>query len=39
MGGVHIGKGVIIGIGSLVMANCEDDSIYVGRPARKIRNL
>ena len=37
--GVHIGKCSVIGAGSLVLADVEPYSIYVGVPAKKIRNL
>ena len=36
MPNVRIGKNVIIGAGSLVSKDCEDNSIYAGIPARKI---
>ena len=39
MPGVTIGKGCIIGTGSLVIEDCEDNYIYVGRPAKKLRKL
>lgn len=35
--GVHIGKGAIIGAGSVVMKDVEPYSVYVGTPAKKIR--
>lgn len=34
-----IGKGVVIGAGSLVNKNCEDNGLYVGIPATKIKEL
>lgn len=37
--GVTIGRGCIIGAGSLVTKDCEPNSIYVGSPARLIRKL
>ena len=37
--GVKIGKGVIIGAGSLVLSDCEDNYIYIGRPAKKYKEL
>ena len=37
--GVTIGKGCIIGAGSLVVKDCLDNCIYIGRPARLIRKL
>lgn len=33
MPGVRIGKGVIVGAGSLVVSDLEDNAIYIGRPA------
>lgn len=39
MPGVNIGKGCIIGAGSLLLNDTEENSVYVGRPARKIRDL
>lgn len=39
MPNVRIGKNVIIGAGSLVSKDCEDNSIYAGVPARKIGNF
>jgi len=35
--GVKIGKNVIIGAGAVVVKNIEDNSTYVGNPARKIK--
>lgn len=37
--GVHIGNNVIIGAGAIVSKDCEDDSVYAGIPARKIKTL
>lgn len=37
--GVKIGKGVIIGAGSVVTKDCEDDCVYAGNPARMIKKL
>ena len=37
--GVTIGNGVIIGAGSVVIKNCEDNCLYAGNPARKIKEL
>lgn len=34
MPGVTIGKGVIVGTGSLVTSNLDDNAIYFGRPVR-----
>ena len=39
MPGVHIGRGCVIGAGSLVTKDTEDNSLYVGSPARKVRDL
>lgn len=36
--GVHVKKGAIIGAGSVVTKDCDEYSIYVGNPARKIAN-
>lgn len=35
--GIKIGKNVIIGAGTVVMKDIEDNSTYVGNPARKIK--
>lgn len=37
--GVRIGKGCVIGAGSVVTSDCEDNCLYVGIPARKVRKL
>ena len=37
--GVHIGNNVVIGAGAIVTKDCEDDSVYAGIPARKIKTL
>ena len=39
MPGVHIGDGCVIGAGSLVLNDTQEDSVYVGRPARRIKAL
>lgn len=39
MPGVRIGKGCIIGAGSLVTKSTEPDCIYIGAPAKKLREL
>ncbi|PAY52470.1 acyltransferase [Ligilactobacillus salivarius] len=39
LAGVTIGKNVIIGAGSIVTRDCEDDAVYAGNPARKICTL
>lgn len=37
--GVTIGEGTVIGANSLVVEDCEPNSLYVGIPARKIKQL
>lgn len=37
--GVTIGPGCIIGAGAVVTSDCEDNGVYVGVPARRIRSL
>ncbi len=37
--GVRIGDGVVIGAGAVVTSDCADDGLYVGVPARRIRDL
>lgn len=37
--GVTIGRGCVIGAGSLVTRDCEPNGLYVGSPARRIRDL
>lgn len=37
--GVNIGAGVIIAAGSVVVHDCENDCMYAGNPARKIKSL
>ena len=39
MPGVTIGKGVVVGTGSLVTNDLEDNAIYFGRPARFYKKL
>lgn len=39
MPGVKIGKGVVIGAGSVITKHCEDNGLYVGNPAKKVRQL
>jgi len=36
--GVHIGKNCLIGAGSVVTTNVEDDAVVVGNPARMIKH-
>ncbi|VTU64653.1 hypothetical protein [Lactobacillus curvatus] [Leuconostoc pseudomesenteroides] len=37
--GVTVGKGCIIGAGSVLTKSTEDNSLYVGVPARKVKDL
>jgi maltose O-acetyltransferase len=37
--GIKIGKGVVIGAGSVVIEDCNDDSVYAGNPAKFIRSI
>lgn len=37
--GTTIGKGCVIGAGALVNKDCDDNCVYAGVPARKIRRL
>ena len=37
--GVRIGKGTVVGAGSIVVHNLDENSVYVGNPARKIKQL
>lgn len=37
--GVTIGRGCVIGAGSLVTRDCEPNGLYLGTPARRIRDL
>lgn len=37
--GVTIGEGCIIGAGSVVVGNCDSNSLYAGVPAKKIKEL
>lgn len=39
LGGVHIGRGCVIGAGSLVREDVEDNSLVAGVPAKFIRKL
>lgn len=39
MPGVCIGTGCIIGAGSLVLHDTDDNSIYIGRPAQKYKQI
>nr|WP_288608450.1 acyltransferase [uncultured Paraprevotella sp.] len=37
--GVTIGRGTVVGAGSVVVKDLDANSVYVGNPARKIRQL
>lgn len=37
--GVTIGEGVVVGAGAVVTRDCEADGVYVGSPARRVRDL
>ena len=37
--GIEIGTGCIIGAGALVTKNCKPNGLYVGVPAKRIRDL
>lgn len=37
--GVNIGSGCVVGGGTVVIKDCEENSLYVGVPARKVRDL
>jgi len=39
MPGITIGKGCIIGTGSLVTKDCPPNGLYVGVPAKRIKDL
>lgn len=39
LNGIEIGEGVIIGATSLVNSYCKSNHVYVGTPARQIKNL
>ena len=36
---VKIGDNVVVGAGSLVIKDCEPDSVYVGVPARRLMSI
>ena len=37
--GVHIGKEYVIGAGAVVNKDCEPNGVYVGVPAKRIKDL
>lgn len=37
--GVTIERGSVIGAGSVVTKNCEANGVYVGNPAKRVKNL
>ena len=37
--GVKVGKGCVIGAGSLVTKDCEPNGLYVGSPAKRVKEL
>jgi len=37
--GVTIESGCVIGVGSIVTKNCEANGVYVGNPAKRVKNL
>ena len=39
VGGIHIGDNVVIGAGSVVTENLPGNGVYVGNPARFIKNI
>lgn len=39
LGGVRVGKNVVIGAGSLVNRDLDDGGVYVGTPARRVKEL
>lgn len=39
LGGVRVGKNVVIGAGSLVNHDLDDGGVYVGTPARRVKEL
>lgn len=39
MPAVTIGKGSVIGAGSLVISDCEENAVYLGRPAKLVKRL
>lgn len=39
LGGVSIGPGAVVGAGALVTRDCDANALYIGIPARKVRDL
>lgn len=37
--GVTVGQGCVVGSGAVVVKDCEPDGLYVGSPARRVRDL
>jgi len=37
--GVTIGRGTVVGAGAVVIKDCDPNSLYVGNPARKVKQL
>ena len=37
--GVKIGDNTVIGAGSVVIENCDENSVYRGNPAKKIKDI
>lgn len=37
--GVTVGQGCVVGSGAVVVEDCEPDGLYVGSPARRVRDL
>ncbi|WP_425269614.1 DapH/DapD/GlmU-related protein [Gordonia alkanivorans] len=37
--GISIGDGVVIASGAVVAADCENDGLYAGVPARRIKTI
>lgn len=35
--GIHVGHGTVVAAGAVVVADCDDNSLYVGNPARKVK--
>jgi len=39
LAGVTVGEGCVVGAGAVVTASCEPNGLYVGLPARRVRDL